>query len=143
MHHDAKCIKIYIFNKIVCEIWKIRKISYHYLIRYCCPTGSLAAKVSISQNITGLIGDEYIPLTCSLINEAFEHITRISVFAKNKTDDFSSMNPISIFEPSKPAKLLSSGSYLNGRVTMTNILSTSTNATLTLNELQCEDILKY
>ncbi|CAC5385988.1 unnamed protein product [Mytilus coruscus] len=108
-----------------------------------CVAGSLAAKVSINQNITGLIGDKDIPLTCSFINEPLEQIVRIQFFAKNKTDEFNLKKPIAIFEPDKPAKLLLSGNYLNGRVTMTNITSTSTNTTMTFHVLKCDDEKDY
>ncbi|CAC5385987.1 unnamed protein product [Mytilus coruscus] len=104
---------------------------------------SLSAKVSISQNITGLIGNNDISLTCSFINEPLEQIVRVQFFTKNKTDEFDLRKPTAIFELDKPAKLLLSGNYLNGRVTMTNITSTSTNATLTFHVLKCEDEKDY
>ncbi|CAC5425222.1 unnamed protein product [Mytilus coruscus] len=107
------------------------------------PFGSLAAKVSISQNITGLIGNIDIPLTCSFTNDANEKTTKVELFAKNKTDDFDDVRPIAIFELDKPGRLITSGNYLKGRVTLTNITSTSTNATLTFHVLKCEDERDY
>ncbi|CAC5425220.1 CADM3 [Mytilus coruscus] len=104
---------------------------------------SHAEKVSIDQNITGLIGNNDIPLTCSFIIEAWENMTRVELFAKNKTDEFIDVKPIAIFKPNEPAKLISAGSYLSGRVTLTNITSTSTNATLTFHVLKCEDEKDY
>lgn len=67
----------------------------------------------------------------------------VHFFAKNKTNEFDFTKPIAIFEPKKPARLLSSGNYLDGRVEMTNITSTSTYATLTFLELKCDDEKDY
>ncbi|VDI84263.1 Hypothetical predicted protein [Mytilus galloprovincialis] len=107
--------------------------------------GSFAAKVkvSISPNITGLLGNNDISLTCSFTNEAVGLIVRVQFFAKNKTDEFDFTKPIAKFEPDKPARLLLSGIYLNSRVTLTDLKSTSTNATLTFLELKCDDEKDY
>lgn len=70
-------------------------------------------------------------------------MTRVELFAKNKTDEFDDVRPIAIFRLDEPAKLISTGKYLNGRVTLTNITSTSTNATLTFHILKCEDEKDY
>ncbi|CAC5388973.1 ALCAM [Mytilus coruscus] len=58
-------------------------------------------------------------------------------------DDFDDVKPIAILQPNEPARLITSGNYLNGRVTLTNIKNTSTNATLTFHELKCEDERDY
>ncbi|CAC5411554.1 unnamed protein product [Mytilus coruscus] len=110
---------------------------------FCFAAGSLAAKVSISQNITELIGNNDIPLTCSFTNNADEEISKVEFFAKNKTDEFDHVKPIALFIPDKPARLILSGNNLIGRVTLTNITRESTNATLTLHELKCEDEREY
>ncbi|CAC5425219.1 ALCAM [Mytilus coruscus] len=108
------------------------------------PISSLAAKVSVDQNITGLILNTNTSLTCSFTNNVDEQITKVEFFAKNKTDDFEDINkPIVIFTPDKPAKLHSTGKYLNGRVTLTKLTSTSTYATLTFHVLKCEDEKDY
>ncbi|VDH92683.1 cell adhesion molecule 3, partial [Mytilus galloprovincialis] len=48
-----------------------------------------------------------------------------------------------MFGPDKPAKLLSSGNYLYGRVTLTKIIRTSTNATIIFHVLNCVDEKDY
>ncbi|CAG2229255.1 unnamed protein product [Mytilus edulis] len=109
------------------------------------PVDSLTVnvKVSINQNITGLIGNNDTSLTCVFINEANKRLTGVEVIAKNKTEDFKDGKPIAIFEPNQPAILHFNGQYLTGRVTLTNITSTSTNATLTFKELKCDDERDY
>lgn len=101
--------------------------------------GSLAATVSINQNKTGLIGKSYTSLTCSFTNEERKRIIQVEFFAKNKTGEFDDITPIAILKLDEPAKLHSSGNYLQGRVTLTNLTSTSTYATLTFHVLNCED----
>ncbi|CAG2232323.1 unnamed protein product [Mytilus edulis] len=110
-----------------------------------CVADSLTVnvKVSINQNITGLIGNNNTSLTCVFIKEANKRLTGIEVIAKNKTEDFKDGKPIAIFVPNKPAILHLYGQYLTGRVTLTNITSTSTNATLTFKELKCDDERDY
>lgn len=101
-------------------------------------------KISINENITGFIGKNDIPLTCSFIKEANEHLLSITIIAKNKTENvFDDRRPIVIFTPNTPVNLHSSGNYLKDRVTLTNITSMSTNATLTFNVLRCEDGKDY
>lgn len=80
---------------------------------------------------------------CSFSNKAYEQIVVVQFFAKNKTEDFDLKKPIAIFKPDYPAKLLSAGNYLYGRVTLTNMTRTSTNATLTFHVLKCEDEMDY
>ncbi|CAG2206188.1 unnamed protein product [Mytilus edulis] len=104
---------------------------------------SVNVKVSINQNITGLIGNNDTSLTCVFINEANKRLTGVEVIAKNKTEDFNDGKPIAIFVPSRPTILHFNGLYLTGRVTLTNITSTSTNATLSFKELKCDDERDY
>lgn len=104
----------------------------------------MAGKVFITQNITGLIGNNDTQMTCSCISEAGEQISIVQIYGKNKTQEFDDINkPIAIFIPYQPGKLHSSGNYLKGRVTLTNITTMSTNATITFNELKCEDEKDY
>ncbi|CAC5411550.1 unnamed protein product [Mytilus coruscus] len=59
------------------------------------------------------------------------------------TEDFDDKKPIAIFKPEKAAKLHSSGEYLSGRVTLTNITSTSNTAALKFLILRCIDEKDY
>lgn len=71
---------------------------------------------------------------------------RFSVYKslqKNITDDFNDNTPTAIFEPEKAAKLLQSRTYLSCRVTLTNIINISTNASLKFQKLKCIDEKEY
>ncbi|CAC5386250.1 unnamed protein product [Mytilus coruscus] len=105
--------------------------------------GTLAANVSISPNITGLLGNKDTDLTCSFFLEKNEHIFNVALIAKNITEDFHDKKPIAIFIPENAAKLHTSGKYLFGRVTLTNITKTSITATLKFNELKYIDEKDY
>lgn len=105
--------------------------------------GTLAAKVSINQNITGLLGNKDTHLTCSFFLEKGEQIFSVHLFAKKITEDFDDNNHIAIFEPEKAARILQPGNYLSRRVTLTNITNISTNATLLFHVLQYTDEKDY
>lgn len=145
MHHDANVWRSLFLIAKYLKHGRHEILTYNYsnLTIYWFAAGSLAAKVYISQNITGLLGNNYIQLTCSLINAEFERTSSVQFFIKNKTDEFDLTQPIAVFEPSKPSELLSPGNYLNGRVTLTNITELSTNATLIFYVLKCEDEKDY
>ncbi|CAC5386255.1 unnamed protein product [Mytilus coruscus] len=51
--------------------------------------------------------------------------------------------PVAIFSPDMAAMLLPSYDNLSGRVTLTNITKVSTNATMTFDNLECEDEKDY
>ncbi|CAC5388975.1 unnamed protein product [Mytilus coruscus] len=104
---------------------------------------TLAAKVSLNQNITGLLGNTDTNLTCSFFLEKGEQILNLQIFSKNLTENFDDKPPIVIFEPEKAAKLLTPGTYLSGRVTLTNITDMSINATLTFHMLKRIDEKYY
>ncbi|CAC5393405.1 unnamed protein product [Mytilus coruscus] len=59
------------------------------------------------------------------------------------TEDCDDKKPIAIFKPDRAAKLHSSGEYLSGRVTLTNITNKSTSATLKFHKLKCIDEKDY
>lgn len=103
--------------------------------------GTLSAKVSIDQNITGLVGNTDINLTCSFLLKKGEQILSVHIYAKNKTEIFY-LKPIAIFEPDRGSRLYL-GEDLSGRVTLTNITLTSTNATMTFHMLKCTDEKDY
>ncbi|VDI57193.1 Hypothetical predicted protein [Mytilus galloprovincialis] len=106
--------------------------------------GTLAAKVSINQNITGLVGNKDTHLTCFFIKEKSEEFLSVEIIAKNITENFEDgKRPIAIFEPERTAKLHPTGEYLLGRVTLTNITYTSTNATLNFHVLKGTDEKDY
>ncbi|CAC5407992.1 unnamed protein product [Mytilus coruscus] len=105
--------------------------------------GILASNVSINQNVNGLLGINDTHLTCSFIQEKEVRLLSIEIIAKNMTEDFDDKKPIAIFKPDRAAKLHSSGEYLSGRVTLTNITNTSTNATLKFHKLKCIDEKDY
>ncbi|CAG2222379.1 UBC7 [Mytilus edulis] len=105
---------------------------------------TLAVKVFINQNITGLLGNTDTHLTCSFFPEKGEQIITLQILAKNITEDFDEKeNIIAVFKPKKSAKLNALGEYLVGRVTLTNITNTSNNATLKFHILKCEDNKDY
>ncbi|CAG2250200.1 unnamed protein product [Mytilus edulis] len=104
---------------------------------------TLAATVSINQNITGLHGNTDTFLTCSFFLEKGDDIVSAQIIAKNITEDFDEKNLIAIFKPEKAARLLPAGTYLSSRVTLTNITNTSTNATLTFHVLKFTDEKDY
>ncbi|XP_052075617.1 uncharacterized protein LOC127713055 isoform X2 [Mytilus californianus] len=127
-------------------------IGIEHIVLYICMlqvifrhlTGTLAAKVSINQNITGLLGSNDTHLTCSFFLEKGEQMLSVQINAKNITEDFDNVTmPIAIFIPWKTAKLLPLGTYLSSRVTLTNITTTSTNATMTFHKLKCTDEKDY
>lgn len=83
-------------------------------------------------------------LTCSIIGENIGPIINIEINAKNKTDDSDNKERIALFTPGKMAVIHpTSGLYLLGRVTLTNITTMSTNATLTFHLLKCIDETDY
>lgn len=104
---------------------------------------TLAATVSINHNITGILGNKDTHLTCSFVQERGEKIFSVQIVAKNIKENFNDKTPIAIFEPERAAKLLPSGAYLSGRVTLTSITTISTNATLTFKGLKCTDEKDY
>ncbi|VDI79191.1 Hypothetical predicted protein [Mytilus galloprovincialis] len=112
-------------------------------ILYHCVTGTLAAKVSINQNITGLLGNKNTHLTCLFSLEKGEQINSVQIIAKNTTDFDEKKNIIAVFDPKKGTKLKSPGMYLAGRVTLTNIKNTSNNATLEFHILKWTDDQDY
>ncbi|CAC5386238.1 unnamed protein product [Mytilus coruscus] len=97
----------------------------------------------MNQNITGLLGNTDTNLTCAFFIEKGEKIISVQIIVKNITEDFGDKNPIAIFKPEEAAKVHTSGNYLLGRVTLTNITATSTNASMTFNELKCIDEKDY
>ncbi|CAG2206805.1 unnamed protein product [Mytilus edulis] len=104
---------------------------------------TLSAKVSIDLNTTGYVGNKDTHVTCSFFLEKDEQIYGVQIMAKNITEEFDSIKPIAMFLAKKGAKLYKTGHHLSGRVTLTNITTTSTNATMTFDELQCEDEKDY
>ncbi|CAC5388970.1 unnamed protein product [Mytilus coruscus] len=105
--------------------------------------GTLAANVSINPNITELLGNKDTDLTCSFFLDKNENIFNVELFAKDISKDFHDKKPIAIFKPDNAAKLHTSGNYLLGRVTLTNITHASTNATLQFHELKYIDEKDY
>lgn len=100
--------------------------------------------VSINQNITGRVGRNDLHLTCSIIKGKGEQIVSVIMMAKNITEDFyDEKKSIAIFQPEIAAKLRPSGEYLSGRVTLTTVLHTATNATMTFNILKYTDEKDY
>lgn len=67
----------------------------------------------------------------------------MQILAKNTTEDFDDKMLIAKFKPDEAANLRTLGKYLSGRVTLTNITTTSTNATLMFNVLKCTDEKDY
>lgn len=112
-------------------------------VKYCL-ADTLVATVSINQNITGILGSTETQLTCSLFNESAIRILSVQIIAKNITESFDDVKrPIAIFRPERAALLHPSGEYLSGRVTLTNITTASTNATITFHKLECTDEKDY
>lgn len=105
--------------------------------------GILSAKVSINQNITGIVGNTDTSLTCSFFLEKGERILSIQIIAKDITENFNDRKSIAGFKPEKASKLYRAGKYLFGRVTLTNISTASTNAKMTFHKLKCEDEKDY
>lgn len=104
----------------------------------------MAANIFITQNITGLLGNKDIHLTCSFFPENGEQILSVQIIAKNITGDFDEKkNIIAIFKHGKAAMLHRSGRYLDGRVTLTNITNSSHNATLKFHILELIDEKDY
>lgn len=113
-------------------------ILYHFV------AGSFAAKVSINHNVTGVLGKQGTHLTCSFSLEKGEQIFSVQIIAKNITEDIDEKeNTIAVFKPKKEAELKSSGVYLTGRVTLTNIKNSSNNATLKYHVLKSIDEKDY
>ncbi|CAG2206803.1 unnamed protein product [Mytilus edulis] len=92
----------------------------------------------MNQNTTGLLGSNNTHLTCSFFLEKDEQILSVQFNAKNITEDFDDGYIIATFKPEKAAR-----TYLSDRVTLTNMTNTSTNATLTFNELKFTDEKDY
>lgn len=105
----------------------------------------MAVKVSITQNITGLLGKKDIHLTCSFFPENGEQIFSVQIIAKKISEDFDEKkNIIAVFNHGKAAKLTRSGGYLDGRVTLTNTEPNSShNATLKFHILEMIDEKDY
>ncbi|CAC5386237.1 unnamed protein product [Mytilus coruscus] len=103
----------------------------------------LASNVSINQDINGLLGKNDTHLTCSCIQEKEVRLLSIEIIVKNVTEDFDDKKPIAIFKPGRAAKLHSSGEYLSGRVTLTNITNKSNTAALKFLILRCIDEKDY
>lgn len=104
----------------------------------------MAVKVSINQNITGLLGNKDTNLTCSFFPENGKQIFSVQIIAKKITEDFGEEKDIiAIFKHGKAAKLHRSGEYLDGRVTLTNITNSSHNATLKFHKLELIDEKDY
>lgn len=103
----------------------------------------LAMEVHINPSITALLGNKDTNLTCSFAPEKGEQIFYVEVIAKNITDEFDVEKKIVSFNTYKGTSILTSGKYLSDRVTLTNITSTSTYATLTFHKLNCTDEKDY
>lgn len=106
--------------------------------------GSFAAKISINQNITGLLGKKGTHITCSFSLEKGETIYSVQIMAETITEDFDKKNNIiAEFIPMKVSELKSPGKYLDGRVALTNITNTSNKASLKFHILNWTDDKHY
>lgn len=82
-------------------------------------------------------------MTCSFDKENVTQFLNVEIIAKNKTNDILEEKHIAVFTSGNAARLHTSGQYLVGRVTLTNITKTSTKATLTFHILKCKDEMDY
>lgn len=102
----------------------------HHLV-----AGILATKVSINQNIAEFVGNKNTQLTCSFFFRKGKKIYSVQINGKNLTEDFDNKKPVAVFKPEEATRIHTSAEYLLGRVTLTNISTTSPNASLTFSTL--------
>lgn len=111
------------------------------LIRvYFYLTGIHTFSVVMRGSEEGLLGSNGTEIKCSYTNENTSQILSVSFMAFKNNISF---EQIALYNPNNLPKLTDQGQYLKGRVTLTTITESSTEAVLTFNKLMCIDDTFY
>lgn len=93
-------------------------------------------------NITAVIDERGIEIKCLYTKENVKTIFTVGLFARSKTNHNEFFTIVTFF-PDEATVINSSGEFLRGRVTMTNITQESTEATLIFKQIKCTDQNQY
>lgn len=91
-------------------------------------------------NVTTMLSNNNTLLMCSYILEQDEILT-IGILAYNKSEN--TFEHIAGYRPNQTAEILTYGAYLMGRVTLSNLTRTSTQAYILFHEIRCIDETMY
>ncbi|CAC5399308.1 unnamed protein product [Mytilus coruscus] len=96
---------------------------------------------SITENVTGLLGENGTQMECSYIMENVLKVDLVSFLAFNKST--TAFDPVASYLPNAGTLITPQGQYLKDRVTLHNITQSSTNAVMVFNKLLCIDNTLY
>ncbi|CAC5356271.1 unnamed protein product [Mytilus coruscus] len=99
----------------------------------------IAETIQINRNITGIVGESGTEIVCSFTNTS--SYPRYIIIEAHRTTE-SSLKLATLCKD-KASQLLSNGTYLEGRVTLTNITESASTAVMAFVNLTCMDEMTY
>lgn len=148
MLYKQKWIVFFIWHQQAFSFQKLLTFAFFIYVLYTLIvvlflfTGSSALNITMNQNILGLLGPSSVQLNCSYDADTGDVLFLINfkAFIRGAFRNIVSFSPPNI---GASPLILTDGFYLVGRVTLTNPTFVSTTATMTFDEVACEDENDY